>query len=178
MTLKGKRIVVLGGSSRIGLATAQAAAREGAQVVIASSRKARIESALANLPKGSEGHALDLADGGATQAFFAPLGAFIARGYERERFAAVLELQVHRQPYAIAQIFRWLELDLREACEGNPVVAPVHEGLEHGAEAHVGIGEPFEGLAVERARAARRGVEGPRAQVSRHGLIAAGSPQQ
>jgi NADPH:quinone reductase-like Zn-dependent oxidoreductase len=32
MTLNGKRIVVLGGSSGIGLATAQAAAREGASV--------------------------------------------------------------------------------------------------------------------------------------------------
>jgi NADPH:quinone reductase-like Zn-dependent oxidoreductase len=39
MTLNGKRIVVLGGSSGIGLATAQAAAQEGANVVIASSRK-------------------------------------------------------------------------------------------------------------------------------------------
>ena len=35
MTLNGKRIVVLGGSSGIGLATAQAAAREGASVVVA-----------------------------------------------------------------------------------------------------------------------------------------------
>ena len=71
MTLNGKRIVVLGGSSGIGLATAQAAARDGAEVVIASSRKARIDRALATLPRGSEGHALDLADGGATQVFFA-----------------------------------------------------------------------------------------------------------
>jgi NADPH:quinone reductase-like Zn-dependent oxidoreductase len=39
MTLNGKRIVVLGGSSGIGLATAQAAAQEGANVVIASSGK-------------------------------------------------------------------------------------------------------------------------------------------
>jgi NAD(P)-dependent dehydrogenase (short-subunit alcohol dehydrogenase family) len=42
MTLNGQRIVVLGGSSGIGLATAQAAVREGARVVIASSRKDRI----------------------------------------------------------------------------------------------------------------------------------------
>jgi NAD(P)-dependent dehydrogenase (short-subunit alcohol dehydrogenase family) len=61
MTLKGKRILVLGGSSGIGLATAQAAAREGALVVIASSRKARIDEALATLPSGAEGHVLDLA---------------------------------------------------------------------------------------------------------------------
>jgi NAD(P)-dependent dehydrogenase (short-subunit alcohol dehydrogenase family) len=76
MTLKGKRVVVLGGSSGIGLATAQAAAGDGAHVVIASSRKARIDEALAILPAGSEGHALDLADGHATQALFARLGAF------------------------------------------------------------------------------------------------------
>jgi NAD(P)-dependent dehydrogenase (short-subunit alcohol dehydrogenase family) len=36
MILKSKRIVVLGGSSGIGLAVAQAAAAEGAQIVIAS----------------------------------------------------------------------------------------------------------------------------------------------
>src|SRR5258705_3077554 len=76
MTLKGKRIVVLGGSSGIGLATAQAAAREGARVVIASSRKERIDAALAALPAGSEGHGVDLADGHATQALFARLGEF------------------------------------------------------------------------------------------------------
>jgi NAD(P)-dependent dehydrogenase (short-subunit alcohol dehydrogenase family) len=76
MTFDGQRIVVLGGSSGIGLATAQAAAREGATVVIASSRKARIDQALATLPPGTEGHALDLADGEATQALFARLGSF------------------------------------------------------------------------------------------------------
>ncbi len=76
MALKGKRIIVLGGSSGIGLATAQAAAREGASVVIASSRKARVDQALATLPAGTEGHVLDLADSDATQALFARLGGF------------------------------------------------------------------------------------------------------
>ena len=76
MTLEGKRIVVLGGSSVIGLATAQAAAREGASVVIASSRKARVDEALAMLPAHAEGHVLDLADGAAVQALFARLGRF------------------------------------------------------------------------------------------------------
>lgn len=75
MTLEGKRIVVLGGSSGIGLATAQAAAREGASVVIASSRKARVDEALNSLP-GAEGHALDLSDERAVKNFFAALGAF------------------------------------------------------------------------------------------------------
>src|SRR5580693_6841477 len=76
MTLDGKRIVVLGGSSGIGLATAQAAAREGANVVIASSRRARIDEALTTLPAGAEGHVLDLADSDAAQALFARLGVF------------------------------------------------------------------------------------------------------
>jgi NAD(P)-dependent dehydrogenase (short-subunit alcohol dehydrogenase family) len=76
MTLSGKRIVVLGGSSGIGLAAAAAAAREGANVVIASSRKERVDEALATLPTGTEGCVLDLADHDATQALFARLGSF------------------------------------------------------------------------------------------------------
>jgi NAD(P)-dependent dehydrogenase (short-subunit alcohol dehydrogenase family) len=76
MDLSGKRIVVLGGSSGIGLATARAAAREGATVVIASSRKSRVDEALATLPTGTEGHVLDLAESDATQAMFARLGSF------------------------------------------------------------------------------------------------------
>jgi NAD(P)-dependent dehydrogenase (short-subunit alcohol dehydrogenase family) len=76
MTLDGKRIVVLGGSSGIGLATAQAAAREGAALVIASSRKDRIDEALATLPTGTEGHVLDLADADAAKALFQQLGSF------------------------------------------------------------------------------------------------------
>lgn len=76
MNLGGKRIVVLGGSSGIGLAIAQAAAHEGATVAIASSRKARVDKALATLPATTEGHVLDLADDDATRALFARLGSF------------------------------------------------------------------------------------------------------
>ena len=76
MTLTEKRVVVLGGSSGIGLATAQAAAQAGASVVIVSSRKARVDAALSVLPAGAEGHALDLANETAVQALFAKLGGF------------------------------------------------------------------------------------------------------
>lgn len=76
MTLEGRRIVVLGGSSGIGLATAQAAAAEGATVVIGSSRQERIDAALATLPEGAQGHALDLGDPAAVQGLFAGLGHF------------------------------------------------------------------------------------------------------
>jgi NAD(P)-dependent dehydrogenase (short-subunit alcohol dehydrogenase family) len=76
MTLQGRRIVVLGGSSGIGLAVARAAAREGATVVIASSRRARVDVALKTLPEGTEGHALDLTDEPAVRAVFERLGKF------------------------------------------------------------------------------------------------------
>lgn len=75
-TLTGKRIALLGGSSGIGLATARAAAAAGAQVIIASSRQARVDEAMASLPAGSQGHALDLSDAKAVQALFAGIGAF------------------------------------------------------------------------------------------------------
>jgi NAD(P)-dependent dehydrogenase (short-subunit alcohol dehydrogenase family) len=75
MTLNGKRIVVLGGSSGIGLATAQAAHKDGAKVVIASSQQARVDQALSTIP-GAEGHAVDLTDAAAVQALFARIGAF------------------------------------------------------------------------------------------------------
>lgn len=75
-TLSGQRIAILGGSSGIGLATAQAAAREGARIVIASSNRARIDEALATLPAGTEGHALDFTDEAAVAKLFAGLGAF------------------------------------------------------------------------------------------------------
>jgi NAD(P)-dependent dehydrogenase (short-subunit alcohol dehydrogenase family) len=76
MTLHEKRIVVLGGSSGIGLAVAQAAAREGADVIIASSRQGRVDAALKTLPPRAEGHALDLSDETAIGALFAQLGSF------------------------------------------------------------------------------------------------------
>lgn len=76
MSLSGKRVVILGGTSGIGLATARAAQREGAGVVIASSRKARVDRALASLAEGAEGQVLDLSDEAQTQAFFQRIGAF------------------------------------------------------------------------------------------------------
>jgi NAD(P)-dependent dehydrogenase (short-subunit alcohol dehydrogenase family) len=76
MTLSDQRIVVLGGTSGIGLAVAQAAAAEGAQIVVASRDISRVEQALAALPFGAEGRSLDLQDGSAVEAFFAKVGPF------------------------------------------------------------------------------------------------------
>jgi NAD(P)-dependent dehydrogenase (short-subunit alcohol dehydrogenase family) len=76
MTIGGKRIVLLGGTSGIGFATAQAAAREGASVVVASSRQASVDRALGILPAGAEGHAADLTDARALPALFERVGPF------------------------------------------------------------------------------------------------------
>ncbi|UOQ69910.1 SDR family oxidoreductase [Hymenobacter volaticus] len=74
--MAGTRVVVLGGSGGLGLATAQAAAADGAHVVIVSSNQERINRALAELPAGSEGHAVNLTDETQVEQFFAQLGAF------------------------------------------------------------------------------------------------------
>jgi NAD(P)-dependent dehydrogenase (short-subunit alcohol dehydrogenase family) len=76
MTLNDKRVVILGGTSGLGLAVAQAAAAEGARVVVASSSPARVAQALATLPPEAEGRPLDLLDGAAVEGFFGEIGSF------------------------------------------------------------------------------------------------------
>ncbi|HEX4206797.1 MAG TPA: SDR family NAD(P)-dependent oxidoreductase [Ktedonobacteraceae bacterium] len=76
MTLHGKRIVVLGGTSGMGFATAAMAAREGAAIVVASSRRESVDRTVARLPKGTEGYAIDLSNEEHVHDFFNHLGAF------------------------------------------------------------------------------------------------------
>ncbi|SHN37012.1 SDR family oxidoreductase [Chitinophaga sp. CF418] len=74
--LTGKRVIVLGGSSGIGLATAIAAASEGAKVVIVSGNQQRINEALTRLPAHSEGYAIDLSEERNIKSFFEQAGNF------------------------------------------------------------------------------------------------------
>jgi NAD(P)-dependent dehydrogenase (short-subunit alcohol dehydrogenase family) len=76
VSLNGKRVVVLGGTSGLGFAVAEAAAREGASVVIASSSQDRVSQALARLPQGTHGHGVDLTDEDQVKGFFAKIGGF------------------------------------------------------------------------------------------------------
>lgn len=76
MNLQGQRIVILGGTSGIGLATAQAAAEDGAHLVVVSSREESVKRALATLPAGAQGHALDLSKEESIASFFGTIGAF------------------------------------------------------------------------------------------------------
>ena len=62
MGVNGHRVLVVGGSSGMGLATARTAALEGAHVTIASSRQDRVNAALRELPDGCAGIAVDVRD--------------------------------------------------------------------------------------------------------------------
>jgi len=75
MSLDGKRVVVIGGTSGIGFAVAALARQLGAEVTIASSRAANVDAALARLP-GATGGTIDLRDEQSVARFFEPLGAF------------------------------------------------------------------------------------------------------
>ena len=74
--LTGKRVILLGASSGIGLATAKKAAAEGAGVVIVSGNRNRVDQALKELPAGSEGYAVDLSKEESIREFFSSTGRF------------------------------------------------------------------------------------------------------
>lgn len=76
MRFEDQRVVILGGTSGIGLATAQAAAAEGAAVVVASSSAGRVEAALQQLPDTAEGRTVDLLDEAAVGDLFVEVGRF------------------------------------------------------------------------------------------------------
>ncbi|NUR83183.1 MAG: SDR family oxidoreductase [Nonomuraea sp.] len=68
------RVVIIGGTTGIGLATAALLEREGNEVVITGRSAERVESALKQLGDKASGQAVDARDEEATRAFFAGLG--------------------------------------------------------------------------------------------------------
>lgn len=75
-TLENSKIVILGASSGLGFATAKAAAAEGAQLVIVSSSRERIDKALQDLPEDTEGYIADLSREENIRDLFAKIGTF------------------------------------------------------------------------------------------------------
>lgn len=74
MSLKNATVVILGGSSGIGLATAKAARAEGAQVIITGRSAQRLQTARADLGDAVRTVVLDVADETGTRTFFQELG--------------------------------------------------------------------------------------------------------
>src|SRR6202049_2080224 len=72
MMLAGKKVVVVGGSSGIGLATAELATREGAEVIVASRNAARLNAAAANL--GAKAIAADVTSDESVEKLFHACG--------------------------------------------------------------------------------------------------------
>jgi len=71
-----KRVVIVGGSSGIGLAVAEEAASQGADVVIVSSSAERVQEAIKSVGGAARGQVVDVSDEKAVESFFTNLGAF------------------------------------------------------------------------------------------------------
>ena len=87
---ENKRVVIVGGSSGIGLAVAGEAASRGAEVVIVSSKAERVQEAIQSIGGDARGQAVDVSDENAVESFFTNLGAF-----DHLVFTAGDSLQLH-----------------------------------------------------------------------------------
>jgi NAD(P)-dependent dehydrogenase (short-subunit alcohol dehydrogenase family) len=73
-TLQGRKVVVLGGTSGIGLAVAKAVLADGATVVVGSHNRAKIDAAVAALGMSATGGVLNVNDESSIMAFFEQVG--------------------------------------------------------------------------------------------------------
>jgi NAD(P)-dependent dehydrogenase (short-subunit alcohol dehydrogenase family) len=70
MSLKDAKVVIVGGSSGLGLATAEAALAKGAQVTVTGRSPERLDAVRTQLGDGLRTESVDALDEAATQAFF------------------------------------------------------------------------------------------------------------
>jgi NAD(P)-dependent dehydrogenase (short-subunit alcohol dehydrogenase family) len=118
--LREQRIVILGGTSGIGFATAAAAAAAGAHVTVVSSRESSVERALAALPTGASGHAVDLTSTSEVRDLFGGLG-----GIDHLVFTAGESLDVRPlHEWDLADARRFFELRYFGALTAVQAAAP------------------------------------------------------
>ena len=87
---ENKRVVIIGGSSGIGLAVAEQASSQGADVVIVSSKAERVQEAIQSIGGNVRGEVVDISDEKAVEGFLTDIGAF-----DRLVFTAGDSLQLH-----------------------------------------------------------------------------------
>ncbi|MDQ0190351.1 SDR family oxidoreductase [Alicyclobacillus cycloheptanicus] len=76
MSFQNQRVVIVGGTSGIGLAAAKSFVAQGAAVVVASRSQAKVDEAKQALGAQVQGHVLDFRSEDDTKAFFAKVGTF------------------------------------------------------------------------------------------------------
>ena len=94
MSLDGKRVLVVGGSSGIGFGAAQAALAARADLTIVSRSSEKVDRAVSRLGGGAAGAVLDTADEQGVETFFASVAPFdhVVVSAARTKIAAVREL--------------------------------------------------------------------------------------
>ena len=107
-TLSGKNILIIGGSSGIGYATAVGALAQGAKVTIASRSEEKLRAAKASLQGQVEARGLDVADTAAVKAFFnaAPAYDHIVVSGAAFKFGTVREHDID-DAYAAMNVKFW-----------------------------------------------------------------------
>lgn len=118
--MKNKRVVIIGGTSGIGLATARIASDAGATVIVASSRQANVDKALAELPKGSLGFAVDSASSAELKDFFNKVGKFDHFVYTAGESLSLMKLE----DYDIDAARTFFELRFFAALEAAHLAVP------------------------------------------------------
>src|SRR5207302_10686355 len=110
---ENKRVVILGGSSGIGLAVAEEVALQGAEVVIVSSNAERVQGAVKSIGGKALGQAVDVSDEKVAESFFTNLGVF-----DHLVFTAGDSLQLHvlddtdlKQARLASELRYWFALD-------------------------------------------------------------------
>jgi NAD(P)-dependent dehydrogenase (short-subunit alcohol dehydrogenase family) len=118
MSLAGSRIVIIGGSSGIGLATAKAAVARGARLVIGGRSAERLARAAAEIGGAVETREVDATDESAVAALFAKIGrldhlAVLVPAATDKSISAKLAPFIEMEPGLFETIFRnrfWSQL--------------------------------------------------------------------
>jgi NAD(P)-dependent dehydrogenase (short-subunit alcohol dehydrogenase family) len=122
--LKGRRVIVIAGSSGIGAAVARQAAEKGARVTITGRDTKRLAAAVATMPAGVETSAFDATDRAQVTQFFSQIGAidhlvscigFTERGslleHDEARARKVFEYKFWTQLFIVRTTHRQLARD-------------------------------------------------------------------